>query len=287
VDRLVGPDGSVEVEVLPELGGRLHRIRFRGHDLLRTPAAPTVHAREPIFWGAYPMAPWCNRLTPGTYDVDRRRVTIRPNFTDGSALHGEVFDRAWRVVGSGRYAVRGGGNAGWPWPYEVRLAVDARADAVAVTLELANLADERMPGGLGMHPWFRRPVVLAVRADAVYANNLEPADEPTPVTSALDLRALRPLPTGVDATWTGLREPVVELGWPDLALRATMRIDAPATLVCAASPREGDVEADAIEPQTHAPQGLRRLLNTLPDPLVWVAPGETLAMRIDLALRGW
>ena len=61
----------LEVVLLPELGARIHRIRAFGHDLLRTPPDPRDHAADPFFWGAYPMAPWCNRAPAGPHD-DRR-----------------------------------------------------------------------------------------------------------------------------------------------------------------------------------------------------------------------
>jgi aldose 1-epimerase len=282
-DRLAAPDGSVEVELLPELGGRLHRLRFRGHDLLRTPDDPSAYLRQPFAWACYPMAPWCNRLDAGPVQVGSRRVVLTSNFPDGSALHGEVMARPWRVVGPGRYVVSAGETAGWPWAYEVRLGIDARDAGLGVTIELANLADDPMPGGVGLHPWFRRPVEIALDATAVYASNLAPSDRPRPVTGAFDLHDPAPLARGLDATWTALGRPVVELRWPTLGIAATMTVEAPSVLVCAASP--DDVDADAIEPQTHAPQGLRRLLDDLPDPMTWLAPGAVLALTMDLAFR--
>ena len=56
---------ALEVIVLPQVGARLHRLRAFGHDLLRTPPDPGTHATDPYFWGAYVMAPWCNRILPG------------------------------------------------------------------------------------------------------------------------------------------------------------------------------------------------------------------------------
>ena len=53
---------EVEVEILPGLGGRLHRLRAFGRDLLRTPEDLAAYRREPFFWGGFVMAPWCNRI---------------------------------------------------------------------------------------------------------------------------------------------------------------------------------------------------------------------------------
>src|SRR3954463_8009098 len=87
---------EVEVVVLPELGARLHRLRFRGVDLLRTPDDVAQHQREPFFYGAYVMAPWCNRLAPGPLDVAARTVDLPTNFSDGSAIHGQVYLAPWQ-----------------------------------------------------------------------------------------------------------------------------------------------------------------------------------------------
>jgi aldose 1-epimerase len=300
LERLASTDGAIDIEVLPEAGARLHRLRVLGHDLLRTPNDVRAHIREPVFWGAYPMAPWCNRLDPGAVDVAGRQVVLAANFQDGSAIHGRVFARAWRTTGAGRFETRGGRD-GWPWPYEVTLevgvggpaertepATDANRDGrpigrVTLRLALRNLATDRMPGGLGLHPWFRGPVEVRVPADAVYASNA-----PAPVTSqsvvgtAFDARS-RPLAPGLDATWTRLTEPVVDLRWPTLGIAGTMRMHAPTILVCAASLAE--LDATAVEPQTHAPQGLRRLLLGQPDPMAWIEPGETLGLTVELDLR--
>ena len=282
IERLVSPGGDVEVEVLPEAGGRLHRLRVRGADLLRTPDDPVDHFRDPFFWGAYPMAPWCNRLDPGVVDLPDGRVVLAANFRDRTAMHGEVYRRPWHVVGEGRFAVRGGGDA-WPWPYEVSLAVDVADDRVALELALTNLADRPMPGGIGLHPWFRRPVEVAIHASAVYPDNAAAPVVPEPVGGRHDVRRLAPMPPGLDATWSGIGDPAVELAWPDRGLSAAMHVSSPTVLICAASPT--DVDANAVEPQTHAPQGLRRLLLGQPDPMTWIQPGDALHLRIDLEFR--
>ena len=46
-------EGPILVELLPELGGRLHRLCVFGQDLLRTPADPTAYLRQPFHWGGY------------------------------------------------------------------------------------------------------------------------------------------------------------------------------------------------------------------------------------------
>lgn len=272
---------ELEVVLLPTEGARLHRLRAFGHDLLRTPADPETHRRDPFFWGAYVMAPWCNRIEATPVQVGSRTVDVPANFPDGSAIHGQLALAPWTVEGDGRLRVRGGGN-GWPWPYEAALSAGVEGPRLHLGLELANLADEPMPAGLGLHPWFLEPVHLAIHADAVYSSNLGPPGRPEPVAGVLDRRDLGPLAAGVDAAWTSLSEPPVELAWPTSGVRATLATEGTARCIVAARPPS--IPAVAVEPETHAPQGLRRLLGGLPDAMTLLEPGARLRLAFSLAV---
>ena len=273
-------DGPIEVVVLPELGARLHRLRAFGHDLLRTPADQATHAGDPFYWGSYVMAPWCNRIEAGAVAVGSRQVALASNFPDGSAIHGQVYARPWDVLEDGSLRIRAGGD-GWPWAYEVTQRIEVLDGLVRIGLALTNLADDPMPAGLGIHPWFRRPLLLAIRADAVFRSNTPTAPRPEPVSGSLDLREVGAMADDLDATWSDLAEPPVELRWPDRHVRAVMRAAAPTTYVVAASPAQ--IDAIAVEAQTHAPQGLRRMLNGEPGGLTALESGGTLRLDVELA----
>jgi aldose 1-epimerase len=272
---------SIEVEVLPELGARLHRLRAFGHDLLRTPDDPATHARDPFFWGAYVMAPWCNRIDAGRITAAGRVVDLAANFVDGSAIHGQVYARAWESRGDGVFRVAAGGD-GWPWPYEVTQRIDVEADALTVELVLVNRSDAPMPAGIGLHPWFRAPVEVAIHAASVYPSNTRSRASSVPVDGIHDLRGRAAMAPGVDATWTDVEEPPVQLAWPDARIGATLRTEGTASHVTAAS--RVDLGAVAVEPQTHAPQGLRRLLSGEPGALSQLEPGASLRLVIALEM---
>ncbi len=272
-------EGAVQVELLPEVGARLHRLRAYGHDLLRTPAAPELHAGDPFFWGAYVMAPWCNRIATDPVQVASRRVAVPANFPDGSAIHGQVYARPWTQAGIGSYAISAGGD-GWPWPYGVRMDLSVADAALRLVLTVTNRSDGPMPAGGGLHPWFLRPVEVAIDADLVYPSNTDSAPHPELVDRPLDLRRLGNLGPEIDATWTQLREPAIRLAWAHSGVSATMRTGGTASCVCAAG--GGSVGAIAVEPQTHAPQGLRRLRNDEPGGLALIPPGASLTLEMNL-----
>lgn len=270
----------LELELLPKLGGRWHRLRAFGHDLLRTPQDLDAYGAEPFFWGGFVMAPWCNRVAAGPQEVAGGLVDLPANFPDGTAIHGQVHDLAWDVAGPGALRVAAGGD-GWPWRYEVTQRIDVDGPRLRLALALTNEDAQPMPAGLGIHPWFVRPLEMELHADRVFCSNTESPLSPEPVGAAHDLRALREMPRDLDATWTDLGHPeVARLRWPAPGVVASMRISPEARYLCAASPRS--VPAVAVEPQTHAPDGLRRLANGEVGGLRLLQPGSTLQLTVEL-----
>jgi len=278
-EKVVVTDGDIELTLLPSLGARMHSLRVRGHELLRSPADTVEHARNPFFWGGYVMAPWCNRLAPGRVEVGERTVDLPPNFRDGSAIHGEVYVAPWRQTGDSTFAIAGGG-AGWPWRYRVEADYAVAGDRVTITLSLTNDSDDRMPGGIGIHPWFTWPVETRIDCALTYDSNASPLATPVPVSGNLDVRTRQTLATGVDSTWTQAMDPPVELWWSGFGFHAQMRAPFRGLHVTAAN--ASDVQAIAVEPQTHAPQGLARLLNGEPGALAWIEPGDTQVLPITI-----
>lgn len=243
----------------------------------------TDHVRDPLQWGAYIMAPWCNRIAAVPTAVAGQLVAVVSNFQDGSAIHGQVYDSLWRAHEDGVLTVRSGRD-GWPWRYECAQRVTIVDAVLTIEQQLTNLSDSPMPGGIGLHPWFRRPLDLQINARQVLPSNIDPLATLEPVSGALDLRRMRPMPDDLDAAWLCPRDAEVELRWPDLGVEASLRARSEAGVwIVAASPR--GAQAVAVEPQTHAPQGLRRLLRGEPGGLHLLAPGATLRLTIELAFR--
>jgi aldose 1-epimerase len=289
LETRIGGD-PVEVVVLPDAGARLHRIRAFGHELLRAPHDPARHRKDPFMWGAYVMAPWCNRIRPAPVEIAGRTLDLEANFSDGTAIHGQVLVCPWRVDGPGSFVVDGGGD-GWLWRYVVRERVTVTGSTVRVELALTNVDDAPMPAGIGIHPWFLGPPDVAIRGDVVFAPNDDTPAIAAPVNGLTDLRRLGEMTEGVDATWGNLvaggrgrgAESPVELSWPALGIRAEMRVVAPTIFIVAA--RLPGIGAIAVEPETHAPEGIRRLLRGEPGGMSLLAPGETLELTMELAFE--
>jgi aldose 1-epimerase len=273
---------ALAVELLPEAGGRLHRLRVFGQDVLRTPPDPAEHLRDPFHWGAFPLVPWSNRVPDGRIDRPGRLARLPCN--DGRfAIHGEAYLRPWQVAGPGALAFRGGQH-GFPWPYGATLNVALDGRTLTLTLAVSNAGEIDAPLGLGIHPWFDATggLEVALPAELAYPQTDHlPSGEPRPVSGPLDRRALSPVPWGTDNVWTGLSARAIELRWPGKQLSARFGFSAAAThVVMAAFAAQNAV---AIEPVTHAPDGFHLLNEQRRGAVALVAPGATLAVAYTLS----
>ena len=278
---LRSPSGSVEAELLPGTGGRLHRLRIDGRDVLRTPADPGAHAREPLYWGSYPMVPWCNRIPGGVLRFGGRVHRV-PAAVDGHAIHGRALSAAWRVVGDGVLEFDDPGDDGFPWAYRARQELAVDDAGLTLTLSVRNTGDASMPAGLGIHPWFSSGDGLAVElpAERVYpsSDNI-PTGDPVPVEGTRDLRTSREPAWGLDECWTGLTGDALRLRWRDgFALDYGYSASADHVVLAAIEP----LGAIAIEPQTHGVDGHARAERGAPGGIATLSPGDALAVRYAL-----
>lgn len=276
----IGSD-ELRLVVVPEAGARVHSIHAFGQLVTRTPADPGTHHMNPFFWGAYHMLPWCNRVDPGPYSVLGRPFTAPANHTDGTVLHGLEYATAWAVDRRGALHTTGGGaGTGWPWTYTATVTYTISGATLTIAYELTNTSDRTMPAGLGFHPWFRVPTSVQVPSAHVFPDNTDTAVRPDTARGALDLRQPAAVGLGVDASWVRLTDPSIRVRWDDIGVALTMSADDPDIAVAVARPP--GLDAVAIELQTHAPAGIRRLLRAEPYALRALAAGESMHLQLTL-----
>lgn len=113
---------------------------------------------------SYFLAPWPNRISGGRFVWEGREFAVTADWPDGTAIHGLVKDKPWRVVD--RSPVSTGLEVrireGYPWAFEARALYVLGESSLRIDLEVRNLGPleegtpERMPAGLGFHPFFPR-----------------------------------------------------------------------------------------------------------------------------------
>jgi aldose 1-epimerase len=159
VERIVFGNGKLSAEALPELGGRLTRLRYGAHDVLVPVGADPARPPRWPKGGAYPLAPYSNRIENARLSHAGRVHRLEPH-PDAvpHALHGHAHLREWRVTARDAssltmvYAHEP--DAHWPWAFSVEQRFTIDGATLAVAIELVNRATTTAPAGIGWHPYF-------------------------------------------------------------------------------------------------------------------------------------
>lgn len=232
--RIVIESGGLHLEIEPGVGAGIADLSVRGP---RGEWWPLMRrAPERVGWfndlASYFLAPWPNRIAGARFEHRGRRHDLKPDWPDGSAIHGLVKDRPWRVVERSPVSAALGIDsdeigAAWPWAFRASAAYELFDEALSLRLSVRNLSREPMPAGLGFHPFFNR--ALWDRNDRVEvrysASGRYPATEMFPTGPARDddvaasLREGRPLGHGLDDVFLGSADGA-HIHWPASGVRA-------------------------------------------------------------------
>lgn len=234
--------GEARVTIDPDAGGRITSLVVGGLELL-------VTAADGVFdWGCYVMAPFAGRIREGRFRFNGEEHQLPRNLAP-HAIHGTVYDRAWRVEESDGAEALLSCSLGPDWPFEGRVAhrVALHDDRLELRIEVG--ADhEPFPAACGWHPWWRRrlarggPLELDIDAGSMWLRGPDglPTGEmvspppPGPYDDCMtDLRSAPIL------RWDGAIELCVESSCDDLVV-----FDEPTHAIC-------------VEPQTGPPDALR------------------------------
>jgi aldose 1-epimerase len=216
-------EGPLAAMIEPGLGAGLSGLVLEGShgraDVLR---AATGAARFTDL-SMYLMAPWTNRIAGARFVFEGKEYRVRADWEDGSAIHGDVKTRAWRVLDrtpvSARLAYdwRDVGDSNWPWPYAAEVRYEIEDGSLRTDLGVQNLGDTPMPAGLGFHPFFKRRLwgeddvrVKVVTNGRYPVKDIIPSGpaRPDDVTAALSMGgALGTL--ALDDVFAGFQQPAV------------------------------------------------------------------------------
>lgn len=215
---------SVRAEIDPARGARLHQLTIEGHELLAAA-------------GCFPMVPWAGRIRDGKLQHDGVTTQL-PLSKDGNAIHGLGRNVAWEHVEGGTFRC----EIGTPWPAEGQAQLHYELLDRGLRIELSWDDGTELPCSIGLHPWFRRRLVVGedirMRLDPVVM--VERGDDALPTGRLVD-----PRPGPWDDCFQMASSPV--LTWPG-ALELTLSATSPWWVVY-------DKPADAVcvEPQTAPP----------------------------------
>jgi len=158
-DSLILSSSRLEIELSPSVGGAISHLRYSGPSgqtpVLRDRHTPLENVLEAA---SFPLVPYVNRIRGGSFAFRGRAVSIAPNMAgDPSPLHGDGWLNPWNVERSDdasavlTYSHEPGE---WPWRYDAWQEFRLDGCVLDVRLTCRNTSDERMPCGLGQHPYF-------------------------------------------------------------------------------------------------------------------------------------
>ena len=234
--------GPARVAIDVERGGRIASLNVDGLELLVSAADSAMD------WGCYVMAPFAGRVRDGRFRFNGEEHQLPRNLPP-HAIHGTVYERAWKVEEAGAADALLSCDLGpdWPFPGRVAHSVVLHDDRIELRIEV-GADDEPFPASCGWHPWWRRrlsrggPLELDLDArsmwqrgtDGVPTGELLTPPPPGPYDDCMtDLQAPPVL------RWDGALELAVESSCDDLVV-----FDEPTHAIC-------------VEPQTGPPHALR------------------------------
>lgn len=270
------------LHVSPSLGGAILKYSLRDGTPLFRPTLPS--AKSPFDFACILMAPWCNRISGGGFHLDGVFHQLSPNMPDQAhPIHGNAFQRAWRIVNQQRQSLELELICRGPGPYHymarVRHALD-RADLV-VDLGLWHSGESPLPYGIGLHPWLVKQADTSLQFSAreVVSANAEtlPVERlPLPTVPEWQFEEPRCLPTaGIDnafAGWNGR----ASVHWFSRRLRMDIQTDPPLNCCHVFTPGE-DAEFFCFEPTTHLPNA-HNWPAAEPDGLRQLEQGDTIEL---------
>lgn len=307
----------LSLDVSPEHGAAVTDLSLRGPDgvlyplLRRSPPGLEAAGTDAFLHTAcFLMAPWTNRITAGRFHFRGREHRLRSNWSDGTAIHGEVKDRPWRLLDRSPVSARlaydsrdfpGLQGANFPFPFACEARYEINTGGVEFELRVVNTGPEPIPAACGWHPYFMRRlwddrdlVTLKLGVKGRY-----PLHRALPTGPARDedlSRALRAgMPLGdleLDDLFAGLNTEgdASFIDWPASGVRASLWCSREITHVQVYAPRvrRPGVVADpggpapwfCVEPCTAATDAFNLAARGAPDTgLIILAPGQALHAR--------
>lgn len=162
--RCIIESDDLRAEIDPGVGASLTDLSVRGPGgawwpLLRRSSSALSGGEES---SCYLLAPWSNRVRDGRFAFEGREVSLRKNWPDGTAIHGDVRDREWRILDRSPVSARLAfssiqcADINWPWAFRAEVRYELAPTGLESELIITNESDRPMPCGGGFHPFFNR-----------------------------------------------------------------------------------------------------------------------------------
>ncbi len=113
---------------------------------------------------SFVMLPWTNRIKDARFVYKGENHVLRPNFPDGSAIHGVARDLPWTITDRSPITARfvldsrtfDSQSINYPFKFGATQRFEIGPNSVEIDLWVTNLDDRAIPVGCGYHPYVSR-----------------------------------------------------------------------------------------------------------------------------------
>ena len=96
-EKLTLESDTLVLTLLPDLGGSVGNLTYRGIDVLRP--FDEAGVESPLHTGGFPLFPFSGRISDARFDWNGRAVSLTPNFLpEPHAIHGQSWLDRWQIV---------------------------------------------------------------------------------------------------------------------------------------------------------------------------------------------
>ena len=156
-------NAQLRLDLAPGLGGGIARFDWRGDDGALIPIFRRCEAvranTDPNELACYPLLPYSNRIGGGRFRFAGREVQVSANrAAEACPIHGDGWLAQWQLEQTDDASARLtlDRSRGKPYAYRAAQTYSLDGATLAVTLEIENKGRERLPFGLGLHPFLVR-----------------------------------------------------------------------------------------------------------------------------------
>ena len=161
-------------------GGLLSRFDVRAQGRWYPVLSPARGA-GPTGASAFPMVPWCNRLSRSGIETGQGFLDVAANWPSSPCpVHGLGWQAKWSIEHrTPRTAtLRMRHAAADPYAFECDMVVVLDARSLAVTLVVRNIGTAALPYGLGYHPYVPRHIGTSLQLGAGKVRQMDPRGLP-------------------------------------------------------------------------------------------------------------
>jgi aldose 1-epimerase len=281
--------GASRAVVAPALGGAIVSWHRRERPILRPPLAGALDSGFVRGLASFPLVPYSNRIVRGRFAFAGTAYAIPATF-GRHAIHGVGWQAAWTVAAQTAHEVtltlHHRPDAFWPFAFDAEMRIGLADAELAVQLAATNRHAAAAPFGLGIHPYFPRGAgaTLAFTAAGVWQNapDMAPVSH-VPIPPAWDRRTPQPLGSHeLDNCFTGWRGPA-RIAYPAAGHAIAITADDLFANLVVYDAAVNDFIA--VEPVSNANDAINRPDLPLSQAMRVLAPGETLAGTMRLAVE--